>query len=654
MARKGASGAIEDFFVKLGFDGKAVQKGLGNLQREFRKFNTEIMKSQLGQSKLVKENLKAQQEAVKLKKEEAKLAQENAKTVVQQAKADKEKSIAATKALQVEAAKGRVESTNLRVAQQQAVLTRRKNIDEARSLRHEQSITNMRIKALGTMERFKIKYGNRFSNTHASMQEEVTKIFNEAEGIKERAGTINNSTERAKLFRDLGNLRERADILARSNDKLNRSLTAGAFAAKGFSDSLRNMARSYLSVFAVIAGGGEVIRTGQELVSLRATLLGVSGDAKIAARDFEWLKDVSKSLGINLTEATRSYGKIGAAAKAAGLDMDQGREIFLATSELATAFNLTDADFEGVSRAMGQILSKGKVSTEELLQLGERIPIVFDSAAQALGVTTKQLYKEIEKGTIQSVDFAPEVIKYWRQYVRETGMLTQQLKSSRVAMQRFGTTFKENVLNAFDEGMEGGLGNFFNDMSRFLEDHAPLFKSLGVIFGNIFSAMSTVVLALGQATRMASRFLWAIVDSGDKANTVIGSLVKAFKTLAATMVLPFALLEKWNDKVETTEFDKRMSRVGTATKNESAFTQMVEKFGLLTHDTLSIVPEWFGIQTPDYAKYVEGKYGNTTSITVYANDAQDVANKLRPYLTGDINERINNMVTTAMHPASGG
>ena len=168
-----------------------------------------------------------------------------------------------------------------------------------------------------------------------------------------------------QLGKEYDTLKDRTRKVTKATKAMRADMKKSEFAAKSMKDSMRNLARSYLSIYAVGASVVSVVRTGQELMSLKATLLGVSGTAQGAAEDFSFISAASRRLGVDLTEATSAYGKLGAAAKAAGLDNSQARNAFLASAELATAFNLSTSDFEGVSRAMSQILSKGKLSTEE-------------------------------------------------------------------------------------------------------------------------------------------------------------------------------------------------------------------------------------------------------------------------------------------------
>jgi len=195
---------------------------------------------------------------------------------------------------------------------------------------------------------------------------------------------------------------------------------------------------------------------------------------------------------------------------------------------------------------------KGKLSTEELMQLAERVPIIFSTAAESMGVGTQELYKLIETGTIQSVDFAPEVVSQWREYVRDTGMLEAAINTSRVAMSRFGTTFKENVLDAFDAGADGGLASFFNNMTALLEDAAPTFRVIGKVFGEVVDAVGWILRALYQIARpftmIFDQLLNSSVDQMDEGSKRLAQGLETFygvaKKIAGVLLYPFGVLER--------------------------------------------------------------------------------------------------------------
>ena len=68
----------------------------------------------------------------------------------------------------------------------------------------------------------------------------------------------------------------------------------------------------------------------------------------------------------------------------------------------------SSADTQAALLAIQQIISKGKVSAEELRgQLGERLPGAFQIAAKAVGVTTAELDKLLKDGKLIADDFLP-------------------------------------------------------------------------------------------------------------------------------------------------------------------------------------------------------------------------------------------------------
>ena len=71
---------------------------------------------------------------------------------------------------------------------------------------------------------------------------------------------------------------------------------------------------------------------------------------------------------------------------------------------------LSDQDTEGALRAIEQMVSKGKVSSEELRQqLGERLPGAVLLASQAMGMSERDFNKLLETGKIMATDMLPKL-----------------------------------------------------------------------------------------------------------------------------------------------------------------------------------------------------------------------------------------------------
>lgn len=124
------------------------------------------------------------------------------------------------------------------------------------------------------------------------------------------------------------------------------------------------------------------------------------------AKSFEYVNNLAEKYGLNLEVTTTSYAKFLAAAQGKNVDAEQ---LFEQVTVGVTALNLSVEDSQGIFTALEQILSKGKVSAEELRgQLGERLPGAFGIAARAIGVTEEKLNDMLQKGKVISEDFLPK------------------------------------------------------------------------------------------------------------------------------------------------------------------------------------------------------------------------------------------------------
>ena len=126
-----------------------------------------------------------------------------------------------------------------------------------------------------------------------------------------------------------------------------------------------------------------------------------------AATQMQFVREETKRLGLELTSSADAYKSIAASAKGTAISNKDVQETFLGVSEAAAALQLTGEQSQGALLAISQIISKGKVSMEELRgQLGERIPGAMQIAARSMGVTTAELEKLVASG-IPAEKFIP-------------------------------------------------------------------------------------------------------------------------------------------------------------------------------------------------------------------------------------------------------
>ena len=159
----------------------------------------------------------------------------------------------------------------------------------------------------------------------------------------------------------------------------------------------------------------DVVRAGTDLRSIEAAMRSVTDDGASAARELAFVAGEADRLGIDLAGAERAFVSLTAATRGTALEGQGARDVFTAVAEAARVMGLTAEQQSGALTAIEQIISKGKVSAEELRgQLGERLPGAFRLAARAMGVTTAELDEMLAAGELLADDFLPRFARELR------------------------------------------------------------------------------------------------------------------------------------------------------------------------------------------------------------------------------------------------
>lgn len=145
-----------------------------------------------------------------------------------------------------------------------------------------------------------------------------------------------------------------------------------------------------------------------QLEKFNNALQVATGSSKGAAEEMAFVRAEADRLGLDLQSAAEQYSRLAAAAKGTELQGQSTRDIFVSVAQAATVMGLSAAETGGALTALEQIISKGKVSAEELRgQLGERLPGAFQIAARSIGVTTAELDKLLSTGNLTAEQLLP-------------------------------------------------------------------------------------------------------------------------------------------------------------------------------------------------------------------------------------------------------
>tara|TARA_B100000131_G_scaffold319027_1_gene364083 strand:- start:766 stop:3144 length:2379 start_codon:yes stop_codon:yes gene_type:complete len=153
-------------------------------------------------------------------------------------------------------------------------------------------------------------------------------------------------------------------------------------------------------------GLGGIAETTAEFRALQISLAGVSKDQDDFTKSMEDMRQISMKFLIPQRTAIKQFTRLKASIIGAGFDSETTKEVFegMGAAILATGGNVSDLNSALIAAA--QVFSKGKVSAEELRQqIGERLPGAFTSFADAMGISTKELDKMLERGEVSLENF---------------------------------------------------------------------------------------------------------------------------------------------------------------------------------------------------------------------------------------------------------
>jgi tape measure domain-containing protein len=241
---------------------------------------------------------------------------------------------------------------------------------------------------------------------------------------------------------------------------------------------------AFMSLKTAIAGmalgvfARQLVDTQLSMDRISQSLKFATGSAEEGARALEWIRRVSKVLGLDFNSAATEFAKFAAAAKGTKIDFEEQQRIFLAVSKAAVVMGLSQDQVAGTFMALQQMISKGTVQAEELRgQLGERLPGAFQMAARAMGVTTQQLGKMLEQGKVTAEDLLPKLAREMeRAFGKDVVAATESLNSGMNRLKTAWTEFKEAVLKSgvvdYIASMVKSLTEAVNKMATFVRAYA--------------------------------------------------------------------------------------------------------------------------------------------------------------------------------------
>lgn len=271
-----------------------------------------------------------------------------------------------------------------------------------------------------------------------------------------REGTITQQEYRrqlAELSRNYRTTSREAVELDREVRRLNQATTAGnhtgalqgrvtdILKAIGISSIIDNVASSFYKL------GRAYYDTSLKLETLRMSQKSIFKTNEEVGRQNVFLTGIAQKYGIELISLSQAYNNFSASAQGTTLEGEKSKIIFDAVSKSSAMLGVTTDDTNGILRALGQMMSKGKVQAEELRgQLGDRMAGAFRLFADGMGVSTAELDKMLKKGEVIAEDVLPKFAEQLnKKYKLGIGEEVETSQASITRLTNAWTIFVDNV-----------------------------------------------------------------------------------------------------------------------------------------------------------------------------------------------------------------
>lgn len=293
-----------------------------------------------------------------------------------------------------------------------------------------------------------------------------------------------------KITGDASGFRGAADGVSRSLDQISTKTERVSASIGSLGSSL-----SVGLTAPILALGAGAIKTAADMEALKMGLSAVAKGSDTTEKQLARLKEVAKLPGLGFAEAIQGSVRLQAAGFSAQL---AERSLKAFGNALATA-GKGKADLDGVTLALTQIASKGKISAEEINQLAERVPQIRMAMKAAFGTADTEV---LQKAGIGAEEFVTRV-------VAQLEKLKQVSGGTKNSLENLGDKFKESA-DRIGQKMLPAVNEILPKLEKlagFVADVVDEFTKLPDVVQNFGLGIIALAAASGPIAKLISRLV---------------------------------------------------------------------------------------------------------------------------------------------------
>lgn len=310
-------------------------------------------------------------------------------------------------------------------------------------------------------------------------------------------------------------------------------------------NSISGLGKTIKSVAGMIVGGmglgylvSQFKNTATQLSVVKATMENVSNGFKEYSENMEFIRRIANEYGQDMMALSNGFAKFHAAAKLTNLGLEQEKVIFEALTRAAGAFHLSADQTSNVMLAVEQMMSKGKVTAEELRrQLGNALPGAFNMMAQAyaysqgkIEANTAALEAAMKAGKVMTVDVLP----HFAQVLNATTQAAN-FDSLQSSLNRFKNSWVDFVDNSgFEKVFKGLVDVGTKSLNNLSEKSLSFGRLVGTVLGGVLGYK--LPKAFAQIKEAGEKSLPPIVSHMKRVEESVMDSVRRSKELSSQLV----------------------------------------------------------------------------------------------------------------------
>lgn len=231
----------------------------------------------------------------------------------------------------------------------------------------------------------------------------------------------------------------------------------------------------------------------------RTVIQFASKDTAEFSANLGFLEQLADRTGTDIETLYTQFGRFAVVGREANFTIEQTREIFASVVKAGGALKMSNEAVELSLKAIEQMMSKGKISSEELRQqLGDHLPGAMQLFAKGLGISVERLGDMMKNGEVLSAETLP---KFAEQLNKTFG--SESTKNVNTMTGSFNRLTNQVKLLIDELGRKAGVQNFFSTLNNGL---ATWFQNLRTaVNSNEWASFVAVLLGSPTENRRMTR-----------------------------------------------------------------------------------------------------------------------------------------------------